>query len=198
MEMRRRLVMHKNMEREVKNLEREDQKIHKELQVLDKRIVLPSGEDNGLSVVYQSETSKSVSAQTNLRLVFKAMERFIVASLKACEELLQRIEEDKGDTPNVFTHEIRRVRRKSPETGLKPNREVGNPGSWGFIGIYHRPGSKSGLSAFPDSDHAGTENLNPIGPGNKADPDVPGSRTEPKATETGTKPGVAETQGPTR
>ncbi|KAI3728985.1 hypothetical protein L6452_17630 [Arctium lappa] len=95
MEMRRRLVMHKNMERKVKNLEREDQKIHKELQVLDKRIVLPSGEDNGLSAVYQSETSKSVSAQTNLRLVFEAMERFTAASLKACEELLQRIEEDK-------------------------------------------------------------------------------------------------------
>jgi len=94
-EMRRRLVMHKNMERKVKNLEREDQKIHKELQVLDKRIVLPSGEDNGLSAMYQSETSKSGSAQTNLRLVFEAMERFTAASLKACEELLVRIEEDK-------------------------------------------------------------------------------------------------------
>lgn len=94
-EMRRRLVMHKNMERKVKDLEREDQKIHKELQVLDKRIVLSTGEHNGLSAVYQSETSKSVSAQTNLRLVFEAMERFTAASLKACEELLQRIEEDK-------------------------------------------------------------------------------------------------------
>ncbi|KAI3733406.1 hypothetical protein L6452_12849 [Arctium lappa] len=95
MEMRRRLLMHKNMERKVKNLKRGDQKIHKELQVLDKRIVLPSGEDNGLSAVYQSETSKSVSAQTNLQLVFEAIERFTAASLNACEELLQRIEEDK-------------------------------------------------------------------------------------------------------
>ncbi|KAK9064487.1 hypothetical protein SSX86_015869 [Deinandra increscens subsp. villosa] len=94
-EMRRRLVMHKNMDRKVKDLEREDQKIHKELQVLDKRIVLSSEKESGLSAVYQSETSQSVSAQTNLRLVFEAMERFTAASLKACEELLQRIEEDK-------------------------------------------------------------------------------------------------------
>nr|XP_043606957.1 protein ALTERED PHOSPHATE STARVATION RESPONSE 1-like [Erigeron canadensis]XP_043606958.1 protein ALTERED PHOSPHATE STARVATION RESPONSE 1-like [Erigeron canadensis] len=94
-EMRRRLVMHKNMDRKVKDLEREDQKIHKELQVLDKRIVLSSVDDNGLSAVFQSETSKTVSAQTNLRLVFEAMERFTAASLKVCEELLQRIEEDK-------------------------------------------------------------------------------------------------------
>ncbi|XP_071703075.1 uncharacterized protein [Rutidosis leptorrhynchoides] len=94
-EMRRRLEMHKNMERKVKDLEKEDQKIHKELQVLDKRIVLSVGENNGLSAVYQSETSKSVSAQTNLRLVFEAMERFSAACLKVCEELLQRIEEDK-------------------------------------------------------------------------------------------------------
>ncbi|XP_076912947.1 uncharacterized protein LOC143571375 [Bidens hawaiensis] len=94
-EMRRRLMMNKNMERKVKDLEREDQKIHKELQVLDKQIVL-SDKGNGLSAVYQTETSKSVSAQTNLRLVFEAMERFTAESLKACEELLQRIEEDKA------------------------------------------------------------------------------------------------------
>ncbi|KAI7740274.1 hypothetical protein M8C21_001364, partial [Ambrosia artemisiifolia] len=94
-EMSRRLAMHKNMERKVKDLEREDQKIHKELQVLDKRLVLSSEKDNGLSAVYQSETSKSFSAQTNLRLVFEAIERFTAASLKVCEELLQRIEEDK-------------------------------------------------------------------------------------------------------
>ena len=94
-EMRRRFAMHKNMESKVKSLDREDQKIQKELQVLDKQIVLSTGEHNGLSAVYQSETSKSVSAQTNLRLVFEAMERFTAASLKACEELLQRIEEDR-------------------------------------------------------------------------------------------------------
>lgn len=94
-EMRRRLTMHKNMESKVKELEREDQKIHKELQVLDKRIVISSGEDTGHSAVFQNETGKSFSAQTNLRLVFEAMERFTNASLKACEDLLQRIEEDK-------------------------------------------------------------------------------------------------------
>lgn len=94
-EMRRRLVVNKNMDKKVKDLEREDQRIHKDLQVLDKRIVLSSEKDNGLSAVYQSETTKTVSAQTNLRLVFEAMERFTAASLKSCEELLQRIEEDK-------------------------------------------------------------------------------------------------------
>ncbi|KAL8228911.1 hypothetical protein R6Q57_013811 [Mikania cordata] len=92
-EMRRRLAMHKNMERKVKDLEREDQKIHKELQVLDKRVVISSEKDN--VAVFQSETIKSISAQTNLRLVFEAIERFTAASLKACEELLQRIEEDR-------------------------------------------------------------------------------------------------------
>lgn len=94
-EMRRRFAMHKNMESKVKSLDREDQKIQKELQVLDKQIVLSTGEHNGLSAVYQSETSKSVSAQTNLRLIFEAMEKFTAASLKVCEELLQRIEEDR-------------------------------------------------------------------------------------------------------
>nr|GEV44759.1 nitrate regulatory gene2 protein-like [Tanacetum cinerariifolium] len=94
-EMRRRFAMHKNMESKVKSLDREDQKIQKELQVLDKQIVLSTGEHNGLSAVYQSETSKGVSAQTNLRLVFEAMERFTAASLKACEDLLLRIEEDR-------------------------------------------------------------------------------------------------------
>ncbi|XP_071692335.1 uncharacterized protein [Rutidosis leptorrhynchoides] len=94
-EMRRRLEVHKNMDRKVKDLEREDQKIQKELQVLDKRIVLSVGEFDGLSAVYQSETSKTVSAQTKLRLIFEAMEKFAAASLKTCEELLQRIEEDK-------------------------------------------------------------------------------------------------------
>ncbi|KAI3781025.1 hypothetical protein L2E82_11024 [Cichorium intybus] len=94
-EMRERMVVDKIM---VKNFDKEDQKIHKGLQVLDKMIVDASGDDNGLSLghpVYQSETSKNGSLQTSLQRVFESMERFTGASLKAYEELLQRIQEDK-------------------------------------------------------------------------------------------------------
>ncbi|KAL7586981.1 hypothetical protein Lser_V15G40095 [Lactuca serriola] len=91
----------KSMERNAKSFEKEDQKIHKRLQVLDKMIVDASGGDNdnnGLSLghlVYQSETSKNGSLQTSLQRVFESMERFTLTSLKAYEELLQRIQEDK-------------------------------------------------------------------------------------------------------
>lgn len=82
----------------MKNLEREDQKIQKGIHALDKRIVLISGDETGLSlnrhVVYQSDTSKNSSLQVGLRHIFEAMERFTAKSLKVYEELLQRIEED--------------------------------------------------------------------------------------------------------
>nr|GEU47795.1 nitrate regulatory gene2 protein-like [Tanacetum cinerariifolium] len=98
-EMRQRMVVDKNMERNVKNLDKEDQKIHKELQMLDKMIVVASGDDDkGMSLghaVYQSETSKNGSLQTSLQRVFESLERFTSMSLKAYEELLQRIEQDK-------------------------------------------------------------------------------------------------------
>ncbi|KAL3350999.1 hypothetical protein AABB24_023414 [Solanum stoloniferum] len=97
-EMRQRMMVHKDMERKVKNLEREDQKIQKGIHALDKRIVLISGDETGLSlnrhVVYQSDTSKNSSLQVGLRHIFEAMERFTAKSLKVYEELLQRIEED--------------------------------------------------------------------------------------------------------
>uniref|UniRef100_A0A5B6YH29 DUF632 domain-containing protein n=1 Tax=Davidia involucrata TaxID=16924 RepID=A0A5B6YH29_DAVIN len=99
LEMRQRMMVNKDMERKVKNLEREDQKIQKEIQALDKMMVLVSGVGSGLSlngqVVYQSDTSKSSSLQASLQHIFEAMERFTVNSLKAYEELLQRIEEDR-------------------------------------------------------------------------------------------------------
>ncbi|OIS99679.1 PREDICTED: uncharacterized protein LOC109231270 [Nicotiana attenuata] len=98
LEMRQRMMVNKDMERKVKNLEREDQKIQKEIHALGKRIVLVSGDENGLSlnrhVVYQSDTSKNSSLQLGLRHIFEAMERFTAKSLKVYEELLQRIEED--------------------------------------------------------------------------------------------------------
>lgn len=87
----------KDADKRVKNLEREDQKIQKEMQALEKRMVMVSGDDNGLSltghVVYQSDTSKSGSVQMSLQRTFKAMEKFTANSLKVYEELLQRIEE---------------------------------------------------------------------------------------------------------
>lgn len=95
-EMRQRTVVDKNRER---SLDKEDQKIHKELQMLDKMIVVSSGNnDSGMSLgqpVYQSETSKNGSLQTSLQRIFESMERFTATSLKAYEELLQRIQEDK-------------------------------------------------------------------------------------------------------
>ncbi|KAI3736447.1 hypothetical protein L6452_15988 [Arctium lappa] len=95
-EMRQRMVVDKN---NVKNLDKEDQKIHKELQILEKMIVVGSGDENGVSLghpaVYQSETSKNGSVQIGLKRVFESMERFTANSLKVYEELLQRIEDDK-------------------------------------------------------------------------------------------------------
>ncbi|KAM0007533.1 hypothetical protein Hdeb2414_s0139g00810401 [Helianthus debilis subsp. tardiflorus] len=91
-EMRQRTVVDKNHDR---NLDKEDQKILKELQMLDKMIVVSSGNDMSLGHhVYQSETSTNVSLQTSLQRVFESMERFTSSSLKAYEELLRRIQED--------------------------------------------------------------------------------------------------------
>ncbi|KAJ8570972.1 hypothetical protein K7X08_037944 [Anisodus acutangulus] len=99
LELRQKMMVNKDMERQVKNLEREDQKIQKEIHALDKRIVLVSGEEHSLSlnrhVVYQSETSKNSSFQVGLQRIFEAMERFTSNSLKVYEELLQCIEEDR-------------------------------------------------------------------------------------------------------
>ncbi|KVI04034.1 protein of unknown function DUF630 [Cynara cardunculus var. scolymus] len=98
-EMRERMVVDKNLERNVKNLDREDEKIHKELQILEKMMVVGSGDENGMSLghpaVYQSETSKNGSVQIGLKRVLESMERFTANSLKIYEELLQRIEDDK-------------------------------------------------------------------------------------------------------
>ncbi|XP_009787447.1 protein ALTERED PHOSPHATE STARVATION RESPONSE 1 [Nicotiana tabacum] len=98
-ELRQRMLVNKDMERQVKNLEREDQKIQKGIHALDKRIVLVSGEENSLSlnrhVVYQSETSKNGNLQVGIQRIFESMERFAANSLKVYEELLQRIEEDR-------------------------------------------------------------------------------------------------------
>lgn len=99
LELRQKMMVNKDMERQVKHLEREDQKIQKGIHALDKRIVLVSGEENSLSlnrhVVYQSETSKNSSFQVGLQRIFEAMEKFTANSLKLYEELLQRIEEDR-------------------------------------------------------------------------------------------------------
>lgn len=97
-ELRQRAMANKDLEKKVKNLEREDQKLQKGIQALDKRIVL-SGVSSGLPVghVYQSETSKTSNLQVSLQHIFEAMERFAANTLKAYEELLQRIEEDRKE-----------------------------------------------------------------------------------------------------
>ena len=99
LEMRQRMLVNKDLERKVKNLDREDQKIQKQIQALDKKMVLVAGHSDGLAlaghVVYQSETSSNNSIHANLRHIFESMERFTANSLRAYEELLQRIEEDK-------------------------------------------------------------------------------------------------------
>ncbi|KAL5562388.1 hypothetical protein UlMin_032135 [Ulmus minor] len=96
-ELRQRMMANKDLERKVRNLDRDDQKIQKEVQALDKKMVLASGE-SGLSVtghdVYQSDTS-NVSLQVCLQRIFEAMERFTAESMKAYEELMQRIEEER-------------------------------------------------------------------------------------------------------
>lgn len=99
LEMRQRAVVDKDLERKVKDLDREDQKIQKEIQALDKKMVPIAGHSDGLALaghlVYQSETSSNNSIHANLQHIFESMERFTANSLRAYEELLQRIEEDK-------------------------------------------------------------------------------------------------------
>ncbi|XP_068324407.1 protein ALTERED PHOSPHATE STARVATION RESPONSE 1-like [Pyrus communis] len=98
LEMRQRMVARKDPEKQVKNLDRKDQKIQKEIQALDKKIVLASGDGDGLSVagqiVYQSDTRNS-TLQASLQRIFEAMERFTDSSTKVYEELLQRNEEER-------------------------------------------------------------------------------------------------------
>lgn len=98
LEMRQRMVAHKDLEKKVKNLDRKDQKLQKEIQALDKKIVLVSGDVDTLSVtgqiVYQSDTRNS-TLQASLQRIFEAMEKFTDNSTKAYEELLQRNEEDR-------------------------------------------------------------------------------------------------------
>ncbi|KAL8521225.1 hypothetical protein ACS0TY_011676 [Phlomoides rotata] len=95
--LRQKMLANKD-ERKIKNLDKEDQKLQKQIHALDKKMVLISTDDNGMSLagqaVYQSETSKGGSLQASLQHVLEAMERFTANSLKVYEELLQRIEED--------------------------------------------------------------------------------------------------------
>lgn len=97
LEMRQRMMGNKDLERKVRNLDREDQKIQKEIQMLDKKMVLASGDGNGMlvagHVVYQSDTSSN-SLQGSLQRIFEAMEKFTADSMKAYEGLLERIEEE--------------------------------------------------------------------------------------------------------
>ncbi|KAK6946520.1 protein of unknown function DUF630 [Dillenia turbinata] len=88
------LTANKEMERKVKELERKDQKLHKEIHTLEKKLVLVSGDGNGLSLsldVQQSEGSSSL--QACLKHIFEAMERFAANTMQAYEQLLQRCEE---------------------------------------------------------------------------------------------------------
>uniref|UniRef100_A0A803MCF5 Uncharacterized protein n=1 Tax=Chenopodium quinoa TaxID=63459 RepID=A0A803MCF5_CHEQI len=86
-ELRQRMTANRDMERKVKNLEKEDIK-------MQKKMVLASGDSDGLSlsgnVVYQSDTSSKTSLQAGLRHVFEALDRFTTDSVKVYEELLQR------------------------------------------------------------------------------------------------------------
>lgn len=108
--MQHRGMANKDMERKVKKLEREDQKIQKEIQALDKRIVLVYGDGNGISLsrraVYQSDTSKTGSLQVNLLRTFEAMDGFMENSLRAYDELLKRIEEDRRDRLGRGSEEV--------------------------------------------------------------------------------------------
>uniref|UniRef100_A0A803LG47 Nitrate regulatory gene2 protein n=1 Tax=Chenopodium quinoa TaxID=63459 RepID=A0A803LG47_CHEQI len=97
-ELRQRMTANRDMERKVKNLEKEDIK-------MQKKMVLASGDPDGLSlsgnVVYQSDTSSKTSLQAGLRHVFEALDRFTTDSVKVYEELLQRTEEVLREHGNV-------------------------------------------------------------------------------------------------
>ncbi|KAF7810741.1 nitrate regulatory gene2 protein-like [Senna tora] len=98
LEMHQKMMVNKDLERKVRNLDRDDQKLQKQIQALERKMVVASGEGQGLSVseniIYQSD--KSSSLQASLQRIFEAMERFTDNSVRAYEELLQRSEEERG------------------------------------------------------------------------------------------------------
>ncbi|GMH23643.1 hypothetical protein Nepgr_025486 [Nepenthes gracilis] len=82
----------------VKNLEREDLKMQKEIQAMEKKMIMLSGDRNGVSlnghVGCQSDTKSKGTLHYGLRHVFEAMDRFTAELVKAYEELLQRSKEE--------------------------------------------------------------------------------------------------------
>jgi len=87
---------HGMVQKEIQALDREDQKIQKEIQALEKKINRGSGNGDIPSVtgqlVYQKDVSNNLQAK--LQRIFEAMERYTADSVRAYEELMQRIEEE--------------------------------------------------------------------------------------------------------
>ncbi|MCL7039771.1 hypothetical protein MKW94_007634 [Papaver nudicaule] len=89
-ELRQRMTGNRDLERRVKAIEREEQKMHKALQVVDKQMVLLSGQGYGLSlpgIVEPSSTTNPISLQSGLKRIFESMERFMASSMQAYGEL---------------------------------------------------------------------------------------------------------------
>ncbi|RZC57102.1 hypothetical protein C5167_004405 [Papaver somniferum] len=89
-ELRQRMTGNRDLERRVKAIEREEQKMHKALQVVDKQMVLLSGQGYGLSlpgIVEPSDTTNAISLQSGLKRIFESMERFMASSMQAYAEL---------------------------------------------------------------------------------------------------------------
>ncbi|KFK40096.1 hypothetical protein AALP_AA3G329900 [Arabis alpina] len=76
-----------------RNMDREEQRIQKEIQDLERKMVLMGpGEDN---IVYQSDASNE-SLKGSLQRIFEAMEKFTAESMRAYEDLLERVTEEES------------------------------------------------------------------------------------------------------
>lgn len=90
MELRQRMTANRDLERRVKAIEREEQKMQRALLVVDKQMVLLSGQGSGTSlpgIVEPSDTTNVISLQSGLKRIFESMERFMASTMQAYEEL---------------------------------------------------------------------------------------------------------------
>ncbi|KAG0498816.1 hypothetical protein HPP92_003507 [Vanilla planifolia] len=91
-ELRQKMILDGETDRLQKTREREAQLLSREMNALNKKLVVTST----LVDLPLSQPAKTNSLQSSLKQVFEAMENFTFKSLKACEDLRARAEQEKA------------------------------------------------------------------------------------------------------